>query len=97
MEGVFEKVECRPEVQRQHGKNPYFILQKFLILDDIETLLQEAHVWLNDSIEPHLLRCLTHVVLFLRRIGRISHHLETLCTDILEACVKVCSVSLVCL
>ncbi|XP_042236201.1 nuclear pore complex protein Nup107-like [Homarus americanus] len=88
MKGVFEAVECSPEVQKQQGKNPYHLLQKYLILDEVETLLQEAHVWLGDGLAPHLLRCLTHLVLFLRRIGRITQELEHLCTDILEACVK---------
>lgn len=88
LEGVFDSVERRPEVQKLHIKNPYNTLQKFIILDDIEALLQEAHGWLSDGISPHLLRCVTHVVLFLRRIGRISQPLETLCSDILVACVK---------
>ncbi|XP_045609120.1 nuclear pore complex protein Nup107 [Procambarus clarkii] len=88
MKGMFEAVERHPEAQKQRNKNPYHLLQKYLILDDVETLLQEAHVWLNDGLAPHVLRCLTHLVLFLRRIGRISQQLEPLCTDILEACVK---------
>lgn len=89
MKAVFESVEQRPEVQQQRRNNPYHLLQKYIILDDVESLLREAHVWLNDGLAPHLLRCLTHVVLFLRKIGRISQQQETLCTDIMEACVKV--------
>nr|XP_053637190.1 nuclear pore complex protein Nup107-like [Cherax quadricarinatus] len=88
IKGVLEAVESRPEVQKLQHKNPYHILQKYLILDDMESLLQEAHVWLRNGLAPHLLRCLTHLVLFLRRIGRISQQLEPLCTDILELVVK---------
>lgn len=88
MKALFEAVEQRPEVQQQRHNNPYHLLQKYIILDDVESLLREAHVWLNDGLAPHLLRCLTHVVLFLRKIGRISQQQESLCTDILEACVK---------
>lgn len=88
IEGVFEAVERHPEVQKQRNKSPYHQLQKYLILDDMETLLQETQGWLLDGIAPHLLRCLTHLVLFLRRIGRISQQLEPLCTEILVACVK---------
>lgn len=88
LKGVFEAVEQRTEVQKDQGNNLYYLVQKYLILDDMESLLQEAHVWLNDGIAPHLLRCLTHVVLFLRKIGRIPQQLEPHCIDILEACVK---------
>ena len=59
------------------------------VLCDMESLLQDAHLWLNDGIAPHLLRCLTHLVLFLRKIGRILQQLEPHFIDILEACVKV--------
>ena len=89
LKGVFEAVEQRTEMQKDQGKNLYYLMQKYLILDDMESLLHEAHVWLNDGIAPHLLRCLTHVVLFLRKIGLIPHQLEPQCIDILEACVKV--------
>ncbi|KAK7083378.1 hypothetical protein SK128_011021, partial [Halocaridina rubra] len=88
LEGVFDAVERRPVIQKHLGKNPYHILQKYIILDDVEGLLQETHLWLNDGICPHLLRCLTHVVLFLRRIGRISQQLDPMCSDVLVACVK---------
>ncbi|XP_066943854.1 nuclear pore complex protein Nup107 [Macrobrachium rosenbergii] len=88
LETIFDAVERRPEVIKQQSKNPYHTLQKYIILDDIEALLKEAHHWLSDGISPHLLRCLTHIVLFLRRIGRISQHLEMYCSDILVACVK---------
>lgn len=89
LKGVFEAVEQQMKIQKEQEKNMYYLLQKYLILDDMESLLQEAHVWLNDGIAPHLLRCLTHVVLFLRKIGRIPQQLEPHCIDILEACVKV--------
>ncbi|XP_050701120.1 nuclear pore complex protein Nup107-like [Eriocheir sinensis] len=88
LKGVFEAMERQPEVQKEQGRNPHHLLQKYLILDDMESLLQEAHVWLSDGIDPHLLRCLTHVVLFLRKIGHIPQQLELHCIDILEACVK---------
>lgn len=88
LKGVFEAVEQQMKIQKEQEKNMYYLLQKYLILDDMESLLQEAHVWLNDGIAPHLLRCLTHVVLFLRKIGRIPQQLEPHCIDILEACVK---------
>lgn len=62
----------------------------------MESLLREAHVCLADgNIAPHLLRCLAHLVLFLRRVGRITQPLEPLCTDILEACVKVSQIFLI--
>lgn len=89
LKAVFEAMERQPEIQKEQGRNPHYLLQKYLILDDMESLLQEAHVWLSDGIDPHLLRCLTHVVLFLRKIGHIPQHLELHCIDILEACVKV--------
>ncbi|XP_068205657.1 nuclear pore complex protein Nup107-like [Palaemon carinicauda] len=88
LESIFDAVERRPEVIKQRNKNPYHLLQKYIILDDVFALLKEAHNWLNDGISPHLLRCLTHIVLFLRRIGRISQNMEVYCSDILVACVK---------
>lgn len=86
MEYVLSSVQAHPNIK--HKNNPYHIIQKYIILDDVEGLMKEAHTWLQDNPAPHLLRCLTHLVLFLKHIGRISVQLEVLCTDILEACVK---------
>ncbi|KAB7494674.1 Nuclear pore complex protein [Armadillidium nasatum] len=65
------------------------MLQKYLILDDIDGLVKIAHGWLSEEdLSPHVLRCLTHLLLVLKRLGRVSYEMEDQINDILHACVK---------
>ena len=87
LSSIFKSVERGLDNSECHA--PYRIIQKHLILNDISGLIQIAHNWLSDNPAPHLLRCLTHLLLVLRRLGFIPIDLNEQATDILHACVKV--------
>lgn len=71
-------------------KNPYYLMSKYLVLDDMDGLMTCAKTWLAEGPAPHLLRCLTHLVLVLRRIYRLVTPLhEQTASAVLQACVKV--------
>ena len=52
------------------------IIQKYLILDDIQSLMRHIEQWLDEdvhsTISPQMLRFLTHLVLFIRQVGCID-------------------------
>lgn len=71
-------------------KNPHYTICKQLILDDMDGLLSAAEAWLQEGPTPHLLRCLTHLLLVLRRMCRIVEPQHQDVADrVLHACVKV--------
>lgn len=87
MAGIFRSIESRLERQQL---SLYHIIQKYLILDDIDGLVKVAHGWLSEEdLSPHVLRCLTHLLLVLKRFGRVSYEMEDQINDIFHACVKV--------
>ncbi|KAF2364619.1 Nuclear pore protein 84/107 [Trinorchestia longiramus] len=87
VESVFSSVE--KSCTTNELKNPYYLMCKYLILDDMDGLLTAAKLWLSDGPAPHLLRCLTHLLLVLRRIYRIvTPEQEDTASAVLHACVK---------
>ncbi|KAK1906462.1 Nuclear pore complex protein Nup107 [Dissostichus eleginoides] len=62
---------------------------KFVILGDIDGLLEEFSDWLTDSkpLPSHLLRFMTHLLLFYRSLGLALK--EEVCVDILKAYVSL--------
>ncbi|RXG52875.1 Nuclear pore complex protein [Armadillidium vulgare] len=76
------KVPSPPAERLSRGK-------KYLILDDVDGLVKIAHGWLSEEdLSPHVLRCLTHLLLVLKRLGRVSYEMEDQINDIFHACVK---------
>uniref|UniRef100_A0AAX7V457 Nuclear pore complex protein n=1 Tax=Astatotilapia calliptera TaxID=8154 RepID=A0AAX7V457_ASTCA len=72
MEKVFEELQASEskrvlEETREH----YHVIQKFVILGDLDGLLEEFSDWLTASkpLPSHLLRFMTHLVLFFRSLG----------------------------
>ena len=59
---------------RQQAANPYNVVQKYLILGELNVLLDLMDQWTTDGNheevvnDPHLLRFLAHVVIVLRRV-----------------------------
>ena len=88
LQGVFEGVEkaCRDEDRL----NPYLVISKYVILDDMDGLVGAVKHWLRDGPAPHLLRCLTHLLLLLRKSSVLieTSHLDAL-NEVLHACIKV--------
>nr|CAD7574978.1 unnamed protein product [Timema californicum] len=102
LEEVFTELSaCKDPNVRVEAKKPIHIVQKLIIQDKISELLDEMEVWVKgkdtsvtDSMldqgnicNPHFLRFLSHVVLFLRVIGLC--HKEHAANAVLEAYVKV--------
>uniref|UniRef100_A0A4W4HPX5 Nuclear pore complex protein n=1 Tax=Electrophorus electricus TaxID=8005 RepID=A0A4W4HPX5_ELEEL len=72
MEKVFEELQATEsksvlEATREH----YHVIQKFVILSDLDGLMEEFSDWLGRTppLPGHLLRFMTHLVLFYRSLG----------------------------
>ncbi|XP_023265720.1 nuclear pore complex protein Nup107 [Seriola lalandi dorsalis] len=90
MEKVFEELQASEskrvlEETREH----YHIIQKFVILGDLDGLLEEFSDWLTASkpLPSHLLRFMTHLVLFFRSLGLALK--EEVSVDVLKAYVSL--------
>lgn len=91
LEQIFEELEAHknPGVKLS-AKSTVNVIQKFLILDDIQSLMKHINHWLeedaNSSISPQMLRFLTHLVLFFRQIGK--NHQEDIGDKVIRAYIK---------
>ncbi|XP_076371514.1 nuclear pore complex protein Nup107 isoform X3 [Tachypleus tridentatus] len=89
-EQIFQNLQASTlETVRQEAKSPHQVIQKYLILDDIDGLIEEMYEMVQAEPSPphHLIRFMVHLVLFLRTVGRSSK--EELCVTVIEAFVKV--------
>ncbi|KAM8884508.1 nuclear pore complex protein Nup107 isoform 1-T1 [Synchiropus picturatus] len=72
MERVFEELQAS-ELKRvlEEIKEHYHVIQKFVILGDLDGLLDEISNWLASTkpLPSHLLRFMTHLLLFFRTLG----------------------------
>uniref|UniRef100_A0A8D3A5V3 Nuclear pore complex protein n=1 Tax=Scophthalmus maximus TaxID=52904 RepID=A0A8D3A5V3_SCOMX len=88
MEKVFDELQASEskrvlEETREH----YHVIQKFVILGDLDGLLEEFSDWLKASkpLPSHLLRFMTHLVLFFRSLGLALK--DEVCVDVLKSYV----------
>ncbi|XP_067622846.1 nuclear pore complex protein Nup107 isoform X2 [Eurosta solidaginis] len=81
LEQIFEELSVHKDAAvRDYASSKIGTIQKYLILDNIGELLQHMRRWIEESssnieskkLSPHLLRFLTHIVLFMRQIGRVD-------------------------
>ncbi|XP_039951092.1 nuclear pore complex protein Nup107 [Bactrocera neohumeralis] len=82
LEQIFEELSVHKDAAvRDYNCSKVGIIQKYLILDNIGELLQIMRRWVEesnksndprDSLSPHILRFITHIVLFMRQIGRVD-------------------------
>lgn len=90
IEVAFQKVEASPSQKVQtESKEPFHLMQKYIILDDADSLIEEMYEWCRDDTvrtPPQLVRFMAHIVLFFRAIGKSVK--EKLCVAILETYVK---------
>uniref|UniRef100_A0A8C6TSC4 Nuclear pore complex protein n=1 Tax=Neogobius melanostomus TaxID=47308 RepID=A0A8C6TSC4_9GOBI len=90
MEKVFYELQAS-ESKRvlEETKEHYHIIQKFIILGDLDGLLDEFSDWLatTKSLPSHLLRFMTHVILFFRSLGYALK--EEVCVNVLIAYVSL--------
>ncbi|XP_061523794.1 nuclear pore complex protein Nup107 isoform X1 [Phycodurus eques] len=89
MEKVFEELQAS-ESKRvlEETQEHYHVIQKFVILGDLDGLLEEFGDWLTASkpLPSHLLRFMTHLLLFFRSLG-LALKKEDVCVDVLKAYV----------
>uniref|UniRef100_A0A7N8WVN6 Nuclear pore complex protein n=1 Tax=Mastacembelus armatus TaxID=205130 RepID=A0A7N8WVN6_9TELE len=75
MEKVFEELQAS-ESKRvlEETKEHYHVIQKFVILGDLDGLMEEFSDWLTASkpLPSHLLRFMTHLLLFFRSLVLLS-------------------------
>ncbi|XP_043964210.1 nuclear pore complex protein Nup107 [Gambusia affinis] len=90
MEKVFEELQASEskrvlEETREH----FHVIQKFVILGDLDGLMEEFSDWLTASkpLPLHLLRFMTHLVLFFRSLGLALK--EEVCVDVLKSYVSL--------
>ncbi|XP_047431247.1 nuclear pore complex protein Nup107 [Mugil cephalus] len=90
MEKVFEELQAS-ESKRvlEETKEHYHVIQKFIILGDLDGLLEEFSDWLTASkpLPSHLLRFMTHLVLFFRSLGLALK--EEACVDVLKSYISL--------
>ncbi|XP_061663984.1 nuclear pore complex protein Nup107 isoform X2 [Syngnathoides biaculeatus] len=90
MEKVFEELQAS-ESKRvlEETQEHYHVIQKFIILGDLDGLLEEFGDWLTASkaLPSHLLRFMSHLLLFFRSLGLTLK--EDVCVDVLKAYVTL--------
>ncbi|XP_078310529.1 nuclear pore complex protein Nup107-like [Crassostrea virginica] len=87
-ETIFRQIEASESAQRE-SQDFYHVIQKWVILGDVEKLLETMAQWIRvheNSLPQHLLRFMAHVVLFIRstREGVSRDN----CNAVLEAYVE---------
>ncbi|XP_037551918.1 nuclear pore complex protein Nup107 [Nematolebias whitei] len=90
MEKVFEELQAS-ESKRvlDEIKEHFHVIQKFIILGDLDGLMEEFSGWLAASkpLPSHLLRFMSHLLLFFRSLGLALK--EEVCVDVLKAYVSI--------
>ncbi|XP_030795412.1 nuclear pore complex protein Nup107 isoform X3 [Rhinopithecus roxellana] len=96
LEKVFEELQATDKKRvLEENQEHYHIVQKFLILGDIDDLMDEFSKWLSKSrnnLPGHLLRFMTHLILFFRTLGLQTKEevsIEVLKTYIQEDRLKI--------
>uniref|UniRef100_A0A8C6E6T7 Nuclear pore complex protein n=1 Tax=Moschus moschiferus TaxID=68415 RepID=A0A8C6E6T7_MOSMO len=90
LEKVFEELQATDKKRvLEENQEHYHIVQKFLILGDIDGLMDEFSKWLSksrNSLPGHLLRFMTHLVLFFRTLGLQTK--EEISIDVLKTYIQ---------
>ncbi|MEE6480515.1 hypothetical protein FKM82_012595 [Ascaphus truei] len=73
LETVFEELQATDKKRvLEENKEHYHIIQKFIILADVDGLMDEFSEWLSNGrtlLLGHLLRFMAHLILFFRTLG----------------------------
>ncbi|CAI9738848.1 pore complex Nup107-like [Octopus vulgaris] len=89
-ESIFSEIESanNPEIQEE-SKIWFNVIQKFIILNDTNSLVDTMHDWLkkDNQIPQHLVRFMAHLVLVLRTVG--LEEKEEKCNEILQGYVDL--------
>uniref|UniRef100_A0A673G9V8 Nuclear pore complex protein n=1 Tax=Sinocyclocheilus rhinocerous TaxID=307959 RepID=A0A673G9V8_9TELE len=90
LEKVFEELQATESKKVLDAtEEHYHVIQKFVILEDLDGLLEEFSDWLGRStaLPAHLLRFMSHLVLFYRSLGMQLK--EEVCVDVLKAYISL--------
>ncbi|CAH3035204.1 unnamed protein product [Porites lobata] len=90
-EKIFEELKaCPKESIRQQAEEFHHVIQRHIILNDTNSLIEKMHSWLEKEKKPitQILRFMAHLVLFLRSAGIESETDPELCVSILKAYVQ---------
>uniref|UniRef100_A0A8I3WHG6 Nuclear pore complex protein n=1 Tax=Callithrix jacchus TaxID=9483 RepID=A0A8I3WHG6_CALJA len=91
LEKVFEELQATDKKRvLEENQEHYHIVQKFLILGDIDGLMDEFSRWLSKSrnnLPGHLLRFMTHLILFFRTLGLQTK--EEVCIEVLKTYIQL--------
>jgi len=86
MDSIFRELQASPyDNIKSESRQKFETVQKYIILGDIDALLEEIYEWCKDDGQrpsPHLTRFLAHLILFLRAIGLSAK--EEVCIVVLE-------------
>lgn len=86
IEEIFDELGTRDNI-RGIAEHKMTIIRKYIILDDIPELMLNINKWIDDlKTDGQMLRFITHIVLFMRRIGRQNQ--ENIGNNVIEAYVE---------
>lgn len=88
LEQIFDELAAHksPKIGTD-AQRPINVIQKYLILDNVPELLRHVDTWLTDGqASPQMLRLLTHIVMFMRQVGR--QHQEDVADRVIKAYVE---------
>uniref|UniRef100_A0A8B9T524 Nuclear pore complex protein n=1 Tax=Anas platyrhynchos TaxID=8839 RepID=A0A8B9T524_ANAPL len=90
-EKVFEELQATDKKRViEENQEHYHVIQKFIILGDVDGLMEEFSKWLSKerSVLPgHLLRFMTHLILFFRTLGLQTK--EEVSVEVLKTYIQV--------
>ncbi|XP_070611775.1 nuclear pore complex protein Nup107 isoform X2 [Erythrolamprus reginae] len=90
LEKVFEELQATDKKRvLEENQEHYHMIQKFVILGDVDGLMDEFYKWLSkgrNMLPGHLLRFMTHLILFFRTLGLQTK--EEVSIDVLKAYIQ---------
>lgn len=85
---IFNDLSTRDGI-RDVAEDKMTIIRKYLILDDIQELMRNIGQWLDDlKNDGQMLRFISHVVLFMRQIGRLHLQQEDIGNQVIKSYVE---------
>ncbi|KAJ1163105.1 hypothetical protein NDU88_003568 [Pleurodeles waltl] len=91
LEKVFDELQATEKKRvLEENKEHYHVIQKFIILGDVDGLMDEFSEWLSREgklLLGHLLRFMTHLILFFRTLGVQTK--ENVSVEVLKAYIEV--------
>uniref|UniRef100_A0A8D0DUY7 Nuclear pore complex protein n=1 Tax=Salvator merianae TaxID=96440 RepID=A0A8D0DUY7_SALMN len=90
LEKVFEELQATDKKRVvEENREHYHIIQKFIILGDVDCLMEEFNKWISkdrNKLPGHLLRFMTHLILFFHILGLQTK--EEVSVDVLKTYIQ---------